>query len=306
LTKYLVLILLFISSVAFSFSQSTQTASLIKPIQATQPLWHRLRANYEMPEETSAVATNAIHKHTQRYQIHQKHFEQLSKHATPYLYHIVEELEKRKMPGELALLPMIESAFQPQATSHQGAAGLWQFIPSTGRLYGLKQDAWYDGRRDIIASTNAALDYLNFLYETFDRDWPLALAAYNAGEGTVQRAIKRNKKAGKPTGYWDLNLPRETREYVPKLLALANIINNPEKHAIHLPRIENKPYFVCVDPKTPMPLQQAAKLADVRMTELKRLNPEYRRATTHPSGPQTLLLPVANAKKFEYNLSKLR
>jgi membrane-bound lytic murein transglycosylase D len=305
IVEYFLVILLSACLCACEPPLKSPPTSLALSQPPSQQLWGRLRANYEITPETKSVATIAIEKQTRRYQ-HQQQFAKLSKQATPYLYHIVEQLEKRNMPGELALLPMVESAFKPQATSHQGAAGLWQFIPSTGRLYGLKQDAWYDGRRDIVASTTAALDYLAFLYETFDQDWPLALAAYNAGQGTVQRAIKRNQKAGKPTGYWDLTLPRETREFVPKLLALATIVKHPEKHDVALPAIENKPYFVRVNPKTPLHFHQAAKLADIRVSELKRLNPGYRRATTHPNGPQTLLLPVANAKKFEYNLSKQR
>ncbi len=294
-----------------SFQLISQTNTKIdrpspRPKQHSQ-IWHRIRDNYDMNNATLEEKGQVeIQKYVKKYRQNERTLAKVSKQATPYLYYIVEELEKRNMPGELALLPMLESAFQPNATSHRGAAGLWQFIPSTGRFYGLKQDAWYDGRRDITASTQAALNYLEFLYEEFDQNWTLALAAYNAGEGTVHRAIKQNLRAGKPTTFWDLKLPKETRAYVPKFLALAEIVNNPAKHAISLPPIDNKPYFVPVNPKTPLNFHQAAKLADIHISELKRLNPGYRQATTHPKGPQELLLPVVNAEKFEYNFAKKR
>lgn len=265
-------------------------------------LWNRIRDNYDIaPKQAEPNKQPQIQKYVKQYTEKEKTLKRMSTQATPYLYHIVEQLEQRDMPGELALLPMIESAFQPQATSNRGAAGLWQFIPSTGRYYGLKQDAWYDARRDVRASTSAALDYLAFLHEEFDHNWMLALAAYNAGEGTVRRAIKKNLKQGKPTSFWDLNLPKETREYVPKFLALAHVIGQPEKHDILLPEIENKPYFVPVTFDTSLNFQQAAKFADIHITELKRLNPGYKRPNTRAKGPKELLLPVANKETFEYN-----
>lgn len=263
-------------------------------------LWNRMRDNYDIaPKQTEVHKQPAVQKYVKHYAEKEKTLERMSTQATPYLYHIVEALEERDMPGELALLPMIESAFQPQATSKRGAAGLWQFIPSTGRYFGLKQDAWYDGRRDVRASTKAALDYLAFLHEEFDHNWMLALAAYNAGEGTVRRAINKNIKQGKPTSFWDLNLPKETREYVPKFLALAHVIGQPEKHDISLPEIENKPYFVPVRFNKTLNFQQAANLANINITELKRLNPGYKRGNTRIRGAQELLLPVANKDIFE-------
>lgn len=271
-------------------------------------LWHRIRANYDMVPKETETATEAethqksqIQKYVKHYKEKEKTLNKISTEATPYLYHIVEALEAREMPGELALLPMIESAFQPQATSIRGAAGLWQFIPSTGKHYGLKQNAWYDERRDVKASTRAALDYLAFLHKEFDHNWMLALAAYNAGEGTVRRAIKKNLKLGKPTSFWDLSLPKETQEYVPRFLALAHIIEQPEKHDILLPLIENKPYFMSVILKKSLDFREAARLADIHITELKRLNPGYKRANISGEGMRELLLPVANKEKFEYN-----
>lgn len=262
-------------------------------------LWARIRNNFNISEMHHVK----IQKYIKEYANAEKSLNKISTQAKPYLFYIVEQLEKRGMPGELALLPMLESKFKPQATSHKGAAGLWQFIPSTGRNYGLKQDAWYDGRRDISASTNAALDYLQFLHKKFDHNWMLALAAYNAGEGAVNKAIKRNKRAGKSTSFWDLKLPKETQKYVPKFLALAEVIGHPEKHDISLPSIENKPYFTSVDPGSKINLNEASKLAGIQIAELKRLNPCYRGASTHPKGPQALLLPVENAETFENNLA---
>jgi membrane-bound lytic murein transglycosylase D len=284
-------------------------------------IWNRLRNNYHLAnmnatrqdlknKKTSSAhqpieAQLKVQKYVKKYKT-EKTLDKATVQATPYLYHIVEQLEKRNMPGELALLPIIESSFQPLATSNRGAAGIWQFIPSTGRHFGLKQDNWYDGRRDILASTKAALDYLQFLHKEFDENWMLALAAYNCGEGTVQRAINRNKRAGKPTTFWDLKLPKETKEYVPKFLALVEVVKNPEKHNVALASIENQPYFKLVNPGIHLNFKQAAKLSGVNITELKQLNPGYRRAGTHPKGPQQLLLPVANAEMFEFNLAKNR
>jgi len=273
--------------------------------QGQKHLWERIRNNFNInPKQTKIAGQPKIQKYVKQYSREEKHLNKISNQAIPYLYYIVEQLEKRNMPGELALLPMLESAFQPQATSNKGAAGIWQFMPATGRMHGLKQDAFYDGRRDIKASTKAALDYLEFLHKEFDGNWMLALAAYNAGPGAVHRAIKRNKRAGKSINFWDLKLPKETQEYVPKFLALAAVIDNPEKHDISLPFIGNQPYFKPVNPGKHLNFIQAAKLADVDIKELKRLNPGFRKAHTHPKGPQEILLPVVNAKKFEYNLGK--
>jgi len=269
-------------------------------------IWGRLRNNFNLPNGKDSSNHQRVNKYVKHYARQEKTIQKLTHQASPYLYYIVEQLEKRNMPGELALLPMIESEFKPQATSHRGAAGLWQFIPGTGRYCGLKQDAWYDGRRDVKASTNAALDYLAYLYEEFNHNWILALAAYNAGEGTIQRAIKRNISRGLPTHFCALDIPKETREYVPKFLALAKIMANPEKYDITLPTIEDKPYFTHVNPGKHLTFVQVAKLADLNLAEVQRLNPGYRKLSTHPTGPQELLLPVANAHKFEYNLTQKR
>jgi membrane-bound lytic murein transglycosylase D len=259
-------------------------------------LWKRVRNNFDITPKSSQ------NKKIQHYVKQYRGDEERLNKASPYLYYIVEQIEKRDLPGELALLPMIESAFEPGATSHKGAAGLWQFMPSTGRSYGLKQDKHYDGRRDITASTDAALSYLAMLHKKFDKNWMLALAAYNAGEGTIQKAINRNKKKGKSTNFWDLDLPRETKEYVPKLLALAEVVKT--NRLSELPAVANEPYFVRVNPGEVLDFNKVAKLADIEVKELKRLNPGYRKNSTHPSGPQQLLLPVENAETFLSNHEK--
>lgn len=271
-------------------------------------IWDRVRNKFEFKKSTKgshpALNKNTrVQKYVKQYHNNAPAVQRLAK-ASPYLYYIVGELEKRNMPGELALLPMLESNYEPRATSPTGAAGLWQFVKGTGRKFGLKQDGWYDGRRDIRASTHAALNYLQVLHQKFNGNWMLALAAYNAGEGAVQRAISRNKRAGKPLNYWSLSLPKETLAYVPKFLALVEVVENPNLHNIALPRIENKPYFVQVNPKQALPLNQVAKLAHLDVKEVQRLNAGYKRGATHPTGPQHLLLPLGNAAKFIENIAK--
>jgi len=267
-----------------------------------ESLWNRIRNNFALPR--SQKKHHRVQHFVQKFSTQEKNINRIATKAAPYLYLIVEELEKRKMPTELALVPFVESAFEPRATSPKKAAGIWQFIPSTGRQYGLKQDGFYDGRRDIVASTKAALDYLSFLHAEFDNNWMLALAAYNAGEGTVHRAIKRNLRAGKQISFWDLKLPAETSRYVPQILALAEVIGNPEKHDISLTSIQNRPYLTAVDPGKAIDFAKVAKLAEINVKEIRRLNPGYRRPSTHPKGPRELLLPVENAEKLENNLAK--
>lgn len=266
-------------------------------------IWERLRQNYDINPKNKQIIQNARVQHfVKQYQAGKTTIDNMGTKASPYLYYIMDEIEKRDMPGEIALLPMIESAFEAQANSHAGAAGLWQFMPKTGRHFGLKQDQWYDGRRDVKASTKAALDYLELLHGQFNNDWMLALAAYNAGEGRIQKAIQKNKKKGKPTNYWSLDIPNETKQYVPKLLALAEVVGNPEKHKVALPVIENKPYFEAVNPGKALDFNKITKLADIDLKELKRLNPAYRKTQTHPKGPQQLLLPIENVQTFKQNL----
>jgi membrane-bound lytic murein transglycosylase D len=225
--------------------------------------------------------------------------------AEPFIHYILEEAEKRNMPTELVLLPIVESAYQPFAYSHGRAAGIWQFIPSTGRLYGLDQNWWYDGRRDIYASTQAALNYLQNLNKLFDGDWTLALAAYNSGSGTVQRAIRKNKKKGKPTDFWHLKLPKETRAYVPKLMALKELVESPELYGISLRCIPDAPGFVSVDTESQIDIALAAELAELDVDTLYEYNPAFNRWATSPDGPHRLLLPYENAEIFKANLALL-
>ncbi|WVM93748.1 LysM peptidoglycan-binding domain-containing protein [Halopseudomonas pachastrellae] len=234
-----------------------------------------------------------------------RYFELTSARAQRYLYYVVEQLDERQMPLELALLPFIESAYNPQAISSAQAAGLWQFIPSTGRNFSLRQDWWYDGRRDITASTGAALDYLTLLNGYFDGDWLLALAAYNCGEGCVGRAIKRNEALGLPTDYWNLQLPRETMNYVPKLLALAQIVDSPTAYGTVLPSLANEPYFAGVAIDQQIDLHKVAELADLSTDELLSLNPAFNQRVTAPNGEYQLLIPVDHVEQFTAALASL-
>lgn len=224
--------------------------------------------------------------------------------ARPYLYHIVEEVQKRDMPMEIAMLPVVESGFKPYAYSKSHAAGLWQFIPGTGKVYGLKQNWWYDGRRDVIQSTRAALDYLEKLHNDFG-DWQLALAAYNCGEGTVGRAIKRNEAAGKPTDFWSLDLPSETSAYVPKLMAVSHMVKYPERYGLSLSPVDNKQYLTVVNVGSQIDLAKAAKMAGLSKDELYLLNPAFNRWATAPDGPHELVLPLSKAEQFQLALAAM-
>jgi membrane-bound lytic murein transglycosylase D len=215
-----------------------------------------------------------------------------------YLYHIVNEIERRDMPLELALLPVVESAFNPVAYSRSRASGLWQFIPSTGKHYGLDQNWWIDERRDVLLATDAALTYLQYLHDYFDGDWYLAIAAYNGGEGTVSRAMKRNAGAGRPTDFFSLDLKAETRDYVPKLLAISRIVADPAAYGLQFEPIPNQPYFGVVDPGKQVHLGEAADLAGISRDDMFALNPAFNRMTTPPNGPHRLLLPVARVEPF--------
>jgi membrane-bound lytic murein transglycosylase D len=229
---------------------------------------------------------------------HPTYLDRTFKRGERYMYHIVKELEARNMPLELALLPIVESAFNPVAYSRARASGLWQFIPSTGRRYGLKQNWYYDGRRDVVAATSSALDYLESLSAEFDGDWLLAVAAYNCGEANIERAIARNRKAGKPTDFFSLKLPKETRAYVPKLLAMSRIVADPTAHGLEFSPIANQPYFAKVDVGGQIDLHVAAELADLPKEELIALNPAFNHWVTDPDGPHHLLVPIAHETRF--------
>jgi membrane-bound lytic murein transglycosylase D len=241
-----------------------------------------------------------VQRHEAWYLNRPEYVERMIDRSRRYLYHIVEEVEKRGMPTEIALLPMIESAFNPVAYSRMRAAGMWQFIPSTGRRYGLQQTWWYDGRRDVLAATDAALDYLQTLHDMFG-DWQLALAAYNWGEGAVKRAIAKNRRAGKPTDYVSLKMPKETRNYLPKLQAVKNIVANPELFKLALATVPNRPYFAVVNAPAHMDVALAAKLADVPLEEFRYLNPGHQRPVITVANRQ-LLVPIDKVDVFQSNL----
>lgn len=261
-------------------------------------LWLRIREGYGMPELSSEYTRN----HESWYAARPDYVKRMVARSQRYLYHIVEEVEKRGMPTEIALLPMVESAFNPQAYSRSKASGIWQFIPSTGKDFGLKQNWWVDNRRDVTAATNAALTYLQRLHVMFGT-WDLALAAYNAGEGTVRRAIERNRKQGLPTDYESLTLPAETRNYVPKLQAVKNIMTHPEQYGLEILPIPNRPYFTKVSAPEQIDAHLAAKLAEISYEEFSSLNPEYNRPVLTATGTvHELLLPVGTAEVFKTNL----
>ncbi len=275
-------------------------------LEQTFSIWPRIRAGFALPSDIEHPSLrNKIKSEINWFARYPNYMQRVMQRADPFLYYILEEAEKRNLPTELVFLPIVESAFQPFAYSHGRAAGIWQFIPSTGRAYGLKQNWWYDGRRDIYASTQAALNYLEILNKQFNGDWLLTLAAYNAGQGTVRQAIKRNKKLNKPTDFWHLKLPKETRAYVPKLLALKEIITNPEKYDITLSCITDEPGFKQVTTSAQIDLALAAELAEIDLKTLYNFNPGFNRWATDPDGPHTLLLPIHSAEIFEENYASL-
>lgn len=264
-------------------------------------VWERLLSLYSLPD----IKNPRIDHELYWYLEHPTSLAILQQRAEPYLNHILDEIEAKDIPGELALLPVVESAFVPDAYSKADASGLWQFVPSTGREYGLQQNDWYDGRRDIYASTKAATTYLKELSETFDGDWLLALASYNCGKGRVKKSIERNEYRNLPTDYWSLDLPEETEDYVPRLLAIAKLFAHADEYNIHLQHIPNRPYFEVVDIKSPIDLHKAAKLANTPLHSFLKLNPGFNRSSTAPQGPHRLLIPVSQAKEFKKNLAML-
>lgn len=270
-------------------------------IDVSDDIWQRIRAqlSFNVPENDRVLAQRNW------YAKHPSYLDRVAKRAEPFLHYIVEELEKNDMPIEMALLPIVESAFDPFAYSHGRASGMWQFVPGTGKRFGMKQNWWYDGRRDVVASTQGAIKYLKYLNKFFDGDWLLALAAYNSGEGRVRRAVRNNARKNKPTDFWSLDLPRETRAYVPKLLALADLIKRPEDFQIKLYEIDNNPVITQVDVQSQLDLAKAAQLADLSLAELQRLNPGFNRWATDPDGPHYLLIPNNKLEKFTEKLSKL-
>lgn len=276
----------------------------VKPVeQAPQDVWERIRQGFQLQDD---IGVNPrIEQQRLWFASNPRFLETAGDRGSLYIHYIVERLEERDMPLELALLPAIESAYNPMAYSRAHAVGLWQFIPSTGRHYNLRQTRFYDGRRDITASTNAALDYLGRLHDMFNGDWLLALAAYNAGEGTVSRAMERNERLGLPTDYWNLPLPQETRDYVPKLLALSQVVLTPEAYGVNLNPIANEPYFETVAINDRLDLSRVAALAEIDEDELFQLNPAFKKRMT-VDGPKQLLVPTAKAQLLTSSLSNMK
>lgn len=291
---------------------TVQTIHIVDVSQPMIPAWavdalpdtlDIIRAGYQLPD----ADRRSINIQFDWYQKNQEYLDRVFNRSSRYIHYIAEQIEARGMPMEIALLPVVESAYDPFAYSHGRAAGLWQFIPGTGRRYGMKQNWWYDGRRDVVASTEGALDYLEVLAKQFDNDWLLAIAAYNSGEGNVHRAIRRHRRAGKPIDFWSLSrlLPRETRSYVPKLLAVSRLVLDPQRYGVTLPRIPNEPYFAVMETKGQLDLALAAELAGVSLDEIYALNPGYNRWATDPAGPNRVLVPVRAAADFAQNLAAL-
>lgn len=269
---------------------------------STGNFWDRLRSSFQLEHYKENPKVKAQIKWFIR---HQTYLNRSVKRASPYMYYIFEQIQKRNLPGELLLLPFIESAFNPFAYSGPGAAGLWQFMSGTGADYGLKQNWWYDGRRDVRASTNAALDYLTYLQSFFDGNWLLAIAAYNTGPGNVQHAVRRNANAGEDTDFFSLGLAQETQSYIPQLLALAEIISHPDEYSIELPAVRDEPYLAEVHVACQIDLAEAAELTGISVDEVRRLNPAYKHKLTDPHSACRLLLPINRIETFKQNLAKL-
>ncbi len=287
--------------------QATSLAALATlPQQEVIPaeddgLWSRIRAGYTIP----AVDLTHYRRELEWYRRRQDFLLRVGKRAQPYLHHLMTQIEQRGMPAELALLPVVESAFQPFAYSSGRASGIWQFIPATGKHYGLRQNWWYDGRRDIEESTRAALDYLSKLHREFNDDWLLAIAAYNCGEGNVRRALSRYKGSAQHPDFWQIRkqLPRETRGYVPRLLAIAAVVAEPARYGLKLDPIADERYFQRVELDGQIDLALAASLAKISLDEIYRLNPGFNRWATDPDGPHRLQLPVERVAEFQTALA---
>ena len=293
-----------IAAMAAPSTASAPAPAATPPIAAAavkappRDVWERIRNGYKM----QPMDNDLVRQWENFYSAKPEYFARMVERSSHYLYHIVEEIERRKMPMEVALLPMIESAYNPQAYSKAHASGLWQFIPSTGKHYGLRQNWWYDGRRDVIAATGAALDYLEKLHTQFG-DWELALASYNWGEGAVGRAVARNQAKGLPGDYASLTMPAETRNYLPKLIAVKNIIADPARFGVKLASVPNQPYFEVVTVKRHIDVKLAAKFAEIPLDEFKFLNPAHNKQVIKVGGAETIVLPRDKVSIFNANLA---
>ena len=287
------------SSADSSAGAAKATTSTTLPQPKYPDLWTRLRAGFQLSGKNHKRSIAAAREYSRA----RRSLREVGERAKPFLWNITTEVEKRGMPSEIALLPVVESGFRPFAYSHGRASGLWQFLPATGRRFGLNQNWWYDGRRDVLAATDAALDYLQFLHRRFGADWLLALAAYNCGEGTVSKAIRKNKRLGRRTDFWSLELPRETRDYVPRLLGLSRLVANPKAYKLTLPAIPNRPQVYAVEIPGQVDLALIANLAGLPIEEVYRLNPGYNRWATSPEGPHRVLIPAGRNIRFQAKLA---
>jgi membrane-bound lytic murein transglycosylase D len=279
-----------------------QEQSAIANSNLKDDLWQLTRNNLKFSKAQSKARVKAEIKFYNRYPLHMT---KVSAQASPYYHYVLKEVLKRGYPSEVALLPVIESLYNPNAYSYGKASGIWQIIPSTATYLGMTIDNWYDGRRDLIHSTQTALDYLERLNKRFDGDWMLTFAAYNGGGGTVSKAMRINKEKGLATDYWSLKLPKETTHYVPKILAIAALVENPRKYNIELPSIANKPYFNIVKLEGQVDLNKAATLANLDREAIDQLNPGFNRGVTSPNGPFRLLIPVKKAQQLQLALNSL-
>ena len=266
-------------------------------------IWERIRRELTIKIPDDQIAATSIYR--ERLYKNQSAVNRISKSGQRYLFHTLSRAQELDLPVELALLPFVESEFDPYAKSVDGATGIWQFMPATGKEWGLKSNWWYDGKKDVLASTEAALKFLSYLHQKFDEDWLLAMAAYNTGPARVNRAIKKNKTQDKGIRFWDLDLPKETTAYVPKLLVLCELINNPKSFEVNLPSIANRPYFQRVKIPGQLDLMQAADLAGLKPETIYELNPGFNQWATDPSGPHYLLLPIGVSDRFITQLESL-
>ncbi len=270
--------------------QITETQGVVAVADRVAPdLWQRLRLGFIIKAET---LPSRVVQQQQRYLKNPSQLQILLARAEPYMFYVAQQLDAAELPLELALLPIVESGYDPLAYSHSHAVGLWQFIPTTAKSLGLQRDRWYDGRRDVIKSTKAAVKYLSYLHKRFDGDWLLALAAYNSGEGTVKKSIRRNKRLGRPTDFWSIKLPRETKNYVPQLLALVDIVKDPEAYNIQLPAIANSAFFDVIAINSQIEIARVIAITGVDKPLFIKLNPAYRRSVTPPEGDHHILLPL--------------
>lgn len=281
---------------------STEQTYIDQNHQRQENIWLVLHNDFALNHHTEQ---RSVQQQIHWFITHKSYLVRVANNGAPYIYYLRQQVQQRHMPTEFVLLPIVESAFNPFNYSRVGAAGIWQFMPGTASGLSVQQDWWYDGRRDVFASTRAALDYLSFLHHYFDGDWLLAVAAYDSGQGTVENAIKHNKRLGLPTDFWHLKLPSETRAYVPRFLGLCAVLNDPEKYKVDWPKTPNKPYFKVIQVTSQLNLSKAAELAGISLAELHELNPGFNRWASDPNGPKRIIVPAEKAELFKKKLAAL-